>query len=289
MEHKVLPPSVLPIFGSLAILCFALGAVNWLHGAWFGPYLFLSGVLGIIVITSLWFHAAICDDLNLDPEQYNLSEQNYRWSMGWFIFSEVWFFVALFGVLFYLRGISVPRLAGVTPDDQLTHFLLWPAFEAHWPLLNTPDPSRYAGPGAAMPAWGIPALNTLILLVSGLTITLAHWAIVQGKNRRAVFWQLLTVVLGMVFLTMQVLEYYEAYVHLDLRLSSGVYANVFYVMTGFHGLHVFLGAIVLLVITYRTYCDDFTPEHHFAFEASSWYWHFVDVVWLLLFVFVYWL
>ena len=289
MDHKVLAPSLLPISGSLAILMIALGIVNWLHGAWFGPFLLFIGVAGMIAVAAFWFHAAIQDDLGITEDQYALSEQYYRWSMGWFIFSELWFFIAFFGVLFYLRMISVPRLAGGFADDRLTHYLLWPSFVDQWPLLNTPDPSRYLGPGAAMQPWGLPVWNTFILLTSGLTITLAHWGIVSGRKRQALLWQLTTVFLGCVFLFLQGYEYAEAYIHLDLRFNSGVYANVFYIMTGFHGIHVFLGTIMLVVIAFRIYYDDFSPERHFAFEAVSWYWHFVDVIWLLLFVFVYWL
>ena len=289
MVHKAIAPSALPIFGSMAVLAIALGIVNWLHGAWFGPYLFVLGLVAMITIVGFWFHAAICDDMDASADEYALSEHYYRWSMGWFIFSELWFFIAFFGVLFYVRMISIPRLGGSFVDDKLTHYLLWPSFVDQWPMIHTPDPSRYAGPGAAMMPWGIPVWNTLILLTSGLTITLAHWGIVRGKMRQALLWQLCTIGLGVLFLYLQIIEYAEAYAHLDLRFNSGVYANVFYVMTGFHGFHVFLGTIMLLVIAFRIYRDDFTIERHFAFEAVSWYWHFVDVIWLLLFVFVYWL
>lgn len=289
MDHKVLPPSILPMSASIAILLIAVGLVNWLHAVWFGPYLFGMGMAAMVVIAGCWFHAAICDDIGLSEDQYALSDANYRWSMGWFIFSEVWFFIAFFGVLFYVRYVSLPRLGGTVAGDQLTHYLLWPSFTDQWPLLNTPDPSRYLGPGGAMQPWGIPVFNTLILLTSGLTITLAHWGIVRGKNQQALLWQIVTIVLGSVFLSLQVYEYYEAYIHLDMRLNSGVYTNVFYVMTGFHGLHVFLGTVILVVVAYRTYLEDFTVHDHFAFEAASWYWHFVDVIWLLLFVFVYWM
>ena len=289
MSHKVIAPSALPIFGSFAMLLIALGIVHWLHGSWFAPFLLVVGVGAILVVIGFWFHAAICDESDSTDEQYALSDQYYRWSMAWFIFSETWFFIAFFGVLFYVRFVSLARLAGQTASDQMTHYLLWPSFVNQWPLLNTPDPSRYVGPDAAMSPWGLPVFNTLILLTSGLTITLAHWAIVTGKNKRALFWQLLTAFLGVGFLFLQGFEYYEAYLHLDLSLNKGVYANIFYVMTGFHGLHVLLGTVMLLVIAYRIYLQEFTPERHFAFEAVSWYWHFVDVIWLLLFVFVYWL
>ena len=108
MVHKAIAPSALPIFGSMAVLAIALGIVNWLHGAWFGPYLFVLGLVAMITIVGFWFHAAICDDMDASADEYALSEHYYRWSMGWFIFSELWFFIAFFGVLFYVRMISIP-------------------------------------------------------------------------------------------------------------------------------------------------------------------------------------
>ena len=289
MSHKVIAPSALPIFGSFAMLFLALGIVHWLHGLWFFPFFLTIGALSMLVVIGAWFHADICDDNDISDEQYSLSDRYYRWSMAWFIFSETWFFIAFFGVLFYVRFVSLVRLSGQGLSDPVTHYLLWPSFVNQWPLINTPDPSRYVGPDAAMSPWGLPVLNTLILLTSGLTITLAHWAIVSGKNRKELFWQLVTAFLGIFFLALQGFEYYEAYLHLDLRLNKGVYANIFYVMTGFHGLHVLLGTVMLLVVAFRIYQEELSKERHFAFEAVSWYWHFVDVIWLLLFVFVYWL
>lgn len=288
MKHKELEPSALPIFGSLAMLLIALGVVHWLHGSWFFPFLLTFGIIGMLLVLAFWFHAAIVDDVGVDDQTYALSDRYYRWSMGWFIFSETWFFIAFFAVLFYVRYVSLARLSGTAGGDHMTHYLLWPSFQDQWPLLTTPDPSRFVGPDAAMSPWGLPILNTFILLTSGLTITLAHWAVLRERKSWALFWQLLTAALGLVFLCLQGFEYYEAYQHLDLQLNRGVYANIFYVMTGFHGLHVLLGTVMLLVIGYRIHDNAFTADRHFAFEAVSWYWHFVDVVWLLLFVFVYW-
>jgi cytochrome c oxidase subunit 3 len=199
--------------------------------------------------------------------------------MSWFIFSEVMFFAAFFGALFYMRVIAVPDLA------DLSNKLLWPDFAAAWPV---------AGPGISekftpMGAWGIPALNTAILLTSGVTVTLAHWGLIKNNRGQLVGWLAATVLLGAIFLGFQIYEYGHAYQDLNLKLTSGAYGATFFMLTGFHGFHVTLGTIMLFVILMRCIKGHFTPEHHFGFEGVAWYWHFVDVVWLGLFVFVYWL
>ena len=210
---------------------------------------------------------------------------SFRWSMGWFIFSEVMFFAAFFGALFYARIYSVPWLGGAG-NNVMTNELLWPAFEAIWP---TNGPGNVGGDFQTMGAWGLPAINTLILLSSGVTVTWAHWALKKGDRGQLILGLLATVALGFLFLSLQVYEYGHAYSELGLTLGSGIYGSTFFMLTGFHGLHVTLGAIMLLVILIRSIKGHFTAEHHFAFEAVAWYWHFVDVVWLGLFVFVYWL
>ena len=140
-----------------------------------------------------------------------------------------------------------------------------------------------------MPAWGVPALNTAILLTSGVTITIAHWGLLKNKRPQLILGLAATVALGVLFLYFQVEEYAHAMHDLNLTLASGIYGSTFYMLTGFHGAHVTLGTIMLFVILLRCIKGHFTPEHHFGFEAVAWYWHFVDVVWLGLFVFVYWL
>ena len=137
--------------------------------------------------------------------------------------------------------------------------------------------------------WGIAAINTAILLTSGVTITVAHFSLLKNKYRMMVAAQVATILLGLLFLVLQVKEYMEAYFEMGLTLASGIYGTTFFMLTGFHGLHVTIGVICLSVILYRMLRRDFNSHQHFAFEAVSWYWHFVDVVWLLLFVFVYWL
>jgi cytochrome c oxidase subunit III len=199
--------------------------------------------------------------------------------MGWFIFSAVMFFAAFFGALFYTRVLSVPDLG--SPDQKL----LWPNFSAAWPSDGPYIDERFTPMGA----WGIPALNTLLLLSSGVTLTIAHHAMQVGNRAGLSLWLFVTIVLGFTFLGFQAYEYGHAYSELNLKLSTGVYGSTFYMLTGFHGAHVTVGAIMLSVVLFRVLKGHFTPDHHFAFEAAAWYWHFVDVVWLLLFVLVYWL
>jgi cytochrome c oxidase subunit 3 len=140
-----------------------------------------------------------------------------------------------------------------------------------------------------MEAWGIPALNTMILLSSGATVTWAHWGLKENNRRHLIIGLIATVALGVLFLVLQGYEYMHAYSALNLKLSSGIYGSTFFMLTGFHGFHVTIGAIMLTVILFRSIAGHFTPTHHFAFEAVAWYWHFVDVVWLGLFITVYWL
>ncbi len=289
MSNRVLPPSVLPILASIAMLLFATGVVGVLQRQMFAWYQLVFGIVGLVVVVIIWLTSAINDGLKLTKSGRALSDQMYRWSMFWFIFSEIWFFAVFFGILWYARTVSVPTLAGDIHGGKLTHYLLWPSFESAWPLLQTPDPSRYIGPVSTMYAWGLPLVNTVILLTSGMTITVAHWALLQGRKYMALIWQLLTALLGVLFLYCQFVEYVEAYQHHGLTLDSGIYGSIFYFLTGFHGLHVALGTLMLLGVALRIALSRFTEDTHVVFDVVSWYWHFVDVVWLMLFVFVYWL
>ena len=150
-------------------------------------------------------------------------------------------------------------------------------------------PGDIGGTFDIIPAFGIPFINTVILVSSGGTVTLAHWALKKNERGKLVWWLFATVALGLLFLALQAYEFAHAYADLNLTLGSGVYGSTFFMLTGFHGLHVTIGAIMLLVMLIRSMRGHFTPEHHFAFEAAAWYWHFVDVVWIGLFIFVYWL
>jgi cytochrome c oxidase subunit 3 len=274
-------PSHWPIVGSVGMFLLLFGFASFLHGG--TSLIMLAGAVIIIVMLFGWFGTVINESIS---GKYNSQvDTSFRMSMGWFIFSEVMFFAAFFGALFYARMYSVPWLGGAS-NNAMTNELLWPGFEAVWP---TNGPGEVGGTFQPMGAWGIPAINTLILLSSGVTITWAHWGLKKGDRTQLILGLMATVALGFLFISLQAYEYYHAYHELNLKLTSGMYGTTFYMLTGFHGLHVTLGAIMLFVVMIRAMKGHFTEEHHFAFEAAAWYWHFVDVVWLGLFVFVYWL
>lgn len=275
-----------PLAGSISLFVMFMGLANWLHNHWYGPYFFFLGATMVIGVMFGWFGDVIKESrAGLYDEQV---DRSFRWGMGWFIFSEICFFAAFFGALFYARLVSVPMLGG-TFNGGLTHYLLWPEFSATWPLLSNPNNATYPGAFGTMHAWGLPAINTLILLTSGVTITWAHHGIKHQNRNHLVIGLILTVLLGIVFLCCQAYEYGEAFYEMGLSLSSGIYGATFFMLTGFHGAHVTIGTIMLIVILVRAMKGHFTPQDHFAFEGVAWYWHFVDVVWLFLFIFVYWL
>jgi cytochrome c oxidase subunit 3 len=256
-------------------------AAFWVNGSAIAPWSFAVGTLILIYMMFGWFGEVIRES---ESGMYNAQvDTSFRMGMMWFIFSEVMFFACFFGALFYARMFSVAWLGG-EGTGAFTNELLWQGYEATWP---TAGPAELGGPFQTIPAFGVPFINTLILLFSGLTITLAHHALKKEDRSRLVLWLLATVVLGIFFIYLQIEEYKEAYQELGLTLGSGIYGSTFFMLTGFHGMHVTLGAIMILVIAIRSMRGHFKPEHHFGFEAVAWYWHFVDVVWLGLFIFVY--
>jgi cytochrome c oxidase subunit III len=274
--HYYVPaPSKWPIVGSSALLFLGFGAAFTMNRLPIGYGMLAIGFAILIYMLFGWFGEVARES---QAGKYQAQEdKSFRWGMSWFIFSEVMFFAAFFGALFYMRLHSIPWLA----DSE--HTLLWPDFAGGWPT---------AGPGfednfTPMGAWGIPALNTFLLLSSGVTITLAHWALKKNDRGALKLWLFATIALGLVFLGFQIYEYSHAYADLNLKLTSGAYGSTFYMLTGFHGFHVTLGTIMLIVIFFRSAAGHFTPENHFGFEGVAWYWHFVDVVWLGLFIFVY--
>lgn len=278
-------PSHWPLVGSIGLTTTLVGAASWLHTDWYGPYVFTIGLSIIIGMMFGWFGQVIYEN---GKGLYDLQvDRSFRWAMCWFIFSEVCFFAAFFGALFYTRYWAIPLMGGEM--HPITHFLLWDDFKATWPLLINPNNQVFVGATEAMGAWGLAAINTVILLTSGVTITWAHWALKMRQKKQLIIGMALTIALGMLFLMLQAYEYHEAYTELNLTLDAGIYGSTFFMLTGFHGLHVTIGTIMLIVILVRCARDHFTPERHFAFEAVAWYWHFVDVVWLFLFIFVYWL
>ena len=274
-------PSHWPIVGSIGMFLTLGGFAYYLGGG--SSLVMMAGAVVLLIMLFGWFGTVISES---EAGKYNEQvDMSFRWSMGWFIFSEVMFFAAFFGTLFYARMYSIPWLGGAG-NNAMTNELLWPAFDAMWP---TNGPGDVGGGFTTMGPWGIPAINTMILLTSGVTVTWAHWGLKKGNRGQLILGLLATVVLGFIFLGLQAYEYIHAYNDLNLKLTSGMYGTTFFMLTGFHGLHVTLGATMLLIILLRSMKGHFTAEHHFAFEAVAWYWHFVDVVWLGLFVFVYWL
>jgi cytochrome c oxidase subunit 3 len=272
-----------PIVGSIALFCTVGGAALWLNRATPGPWVMTLGLLILISMFIGWFGTVIRES---EAHLYNRAvDRSFRMGMMWFIFSEVMFFAAFFGALWYARQYSVAWLGG-EGVKIFTKLLLWKNYEAAWP---TNGPAHVGGDFEVIPAFELPAINTAILLTSGVTLTIAHHALKAGRRALLNIFLFLTFALGFTFVALQATEYMHAYHALNLKLSSGVYGSTFFMLTGFHGLHVTVGAIMLTVIWFRCLKGHFTPTHHFAFEGVAWYWHFVDVVWLGLFVFVYWL
>ena len=275
-----------PILGSIGLFAMLGGFASSLHGNTTGTIAMILGFGIIIFMVFGWIGQVVNES---ESGTYNLQvDTSFRMGMGWFIFSEVMFFAAFFGALFYARQLSVPWLGGEGNNAATAQFL-WPEFKSVWPLINMPDASNFSVPKDIIHAWEIPAINTLLLLTSGATLTWAHWALMNKNRNQLIAGLIATIVLGISFLGLQVYEYFEAYQHLDLKLTSGIYGSTFFMLTGFHGLHVTLGTIMLIVILMRAIRGHFTTDRHFGFEAVAWYWHFVDVVWLGLFVVVYWL
>ncbi|MEQ8858227.1 MAG: cytochrome c oxidase subunit 3 [Pseudomonadales bacterium] len=287
-----------PIGTAVGALLLVAGIGVWLNDIKSGDepsrMMFYAGALILSAVLFAWFGKVI------DENQQGLNsaqmKRSYVWGMSWFIFSEVMFFAAFFGALFYARVLAVQWLGG-EGEKGLTGQYLWPDFEATWPVVSNPDPARFENPGQSMAAPGFGALgswmaylpfwNTVILLSSSVTVHFAHTAIKNQDRGKLIRWLGITVLLGIIFLTLQVEEYVHAYTELGLTLSSGIYGSTFFLLTGFHGFHVTMGTFILLIQFLRAYRGHFRHDDCFGFEAASWYWHFVDVVWVVLFLFVY--
>jgi len=277
-------PSRHPVLVAFGLFLVILGAGQWVNGAGWGAYVLLAGVVIWLAVLYQWFRDAIAEsEGGLYSERIDVS---YRWSMSWFIFSEVMFFAAFFGALYWARVHALPMLG------NLDHQLLWPDFKAIWPSAGggaTASPAGTVEPFSIIGPWPLPTINTALLLTSGVTLTIAHHALIANQRSKTIFWMWVTVALGATFLAVQGYEYMHAYRDLNLKLSSGIFGSTFFMLTGFHGFHVFVGMLMLLFITLRLMKGHFTPKRHFGFEGAAWYWHFVDVVWLGLYFLVYWL
>ncbi|WP_028918441.1 cytochrome c oxidase subunit 3 [Pseudoxanthomonas sp. J35] len=281
-DHYFVPAqSKAPILASISLFTLMVGVANWLNDVSWGRWVFFLGLAMMVAVLFYWFSAVVRESL---AGHYNRQvDVSFRMGMIWFIFSEVMFFGAFFGALFYARQFALPWLGG-EGDGVMTNALLWDGYAAAWP---TAGPGQVGGQFQTIPAWGLPLVNTLILLTSGVTLTIAHHALKAARRGQVLLWLGITVLLGLLFLTFQAEEYIHAYKELNLTLGSGIYGSTFFMLTGFHGAHVLLGTIMLAVMWFRALKGHFTPDSHFGFEAAAWYWHFVDVVWLGLFLFVY--
>ena len=277
-------PSRHPVMAAIGLFFVILGAGQWVNGSGWGAYSVLFGLLWWLGVLYQWFRDAIAEsEGGLYSDRIDAS---FRWSMSWFIFSEVMFFGAFFSALWWARAHSVPALG------SLENALLWPDFRAIWPSVEagmTASPAGIVEPFATVGPFWLPTINTALLLTSGVTLTIAHHALREGQRAKTITYMWITVLLGLIFLGVQGYEYFYLYSALNLKLNSGIYGSTFYMLTGFHGFHVFVGMLMLLFITLRLQKGHFTAERHFGFEGAAWYWHFVDVVWLGLYILVYWL
>jgi cytochrome c oxidase subunit 3 len=283
--HYYVPqPSRHPAFAAFGLFFLFFGLANWINGADWGMYSFAFGLLWLFGVLFQWFRDSIGES---ESGQYGRKiDLSFRWSMSWFIFSEVMFFGAFFTALWWMRAHSVPSLGG------LENALIWPDFKAVWPSAAagvTASPAGIIEPFQTMTPFWLPTINTALLLSSGVTLTIAHHALRENHRGRTIAFMWLTVALGLIFLFVQGYEYFHAYSDLNLKLTSGAYGSTFFMLTGFHGFHVFIGMLMLLFITLRLMKGHFTADKHFGFEGAAWYWHFVDVVWLGLYILVYWL
>jgi len=277
-------PSRHPVMASIGLFFVILGAGQWVNGSGWGAYSLLFGLLWWLGVLYQWFRDAIAEsEGGLYSDRIDAS---FRWSMSWFIFSEVMFFGAFFSALWWARAHSVPALG------SLENALLWPDFRAIWPSVQagmTASPAGIVEPFTTVGPFWLPTIKTALLLTSGVTLTIAHHALREGQRAKTITYMWITVLLGVIFLGVQGYEYFYLYSALNLKLNSGIYGSTFYMLTGFHGFHVFVGMLMLLFITLRLQKGHFTADRHFGFEGAAWYWHFVDVVWLGLYILVYWL
>lgn len=281
--YYVPQPSRHPVMMAFGLLLVIFGAGKWVNGVAWAPYVTLAGIAVWLGVMYMWFKDAIAEsEGRLYSDRVDVS---FRWSMSWFIFSEVMFFAAFFGALYWARVHALPMLG------NLEHQLLWPDFKAIWPSTGggTAAPAGAVEPFGTIGPWPLPTINTALLLTSGITLTIAHHALLANQRGKCILWMWITVALGATFVVVQAYEYMHAYRDLNLKLSSGIFGSTFFMLTGFHGFHVFVGMLMLTFITIRLMKGHFTPERHFGFEGAAWYWHFVDVVWLLLYFLVYWL
>lgn len=309
-KYYVPEKSAMAVLATVGLILSTFGAATAMNQATFGDgeASYTTMYVGLCIFAAVlfsWFKTAIQENIaGMNSAQL---KKSYVIGMFWFIFSEVMFFAAFFGALFYVRTLAGPWLAGEGEGGTWNH-LLWEGFEYSWPMMQTPQ-EAVGGVGnqlmanmgtftsaeksmdfSEVSAWylWLPMWNTIVLLTSSATVHIAHEGLLSGNKKRFNLWLGITVALGILFVGLQILEYYEAYAHYGLTLNSGIYGSTFFMLTGFHGFHVVMGTVMLAIQLYRSVvAGHFSADDHFGFEASSWYWHFVDVVWVMLYLFVY--
>ncbi len=254
-DYHLVNPSSKPIFGALSAFVLASGAIGWMHKFPWGPWVFAIGLALVLYTMFVWWSDVVHEANTGDHTP--VVQLHHRYGMILFIASEVMFFVAWFWAYFAsaLYPSHANGMGGVWPPKGV----------------EVLDPFVF------------PLINTLILLLSGTTVTWAHHALIHGDREGLKKGLWLTIILGMIFTSVQAFEYH----HAEFSIAGNVYGSTFFMATGFHGFHVIIGTIFLAVCLFRAYRGDFTPRHHFGFEAAAWYWHFVDVVWLFLFISIY--
>lgn len=266
--YHMVRPSIWPLAGSIAAGIMTFGIVLFMHDASFGKFklnwfVAVLGLIGVLAVMFFWWKDVIFEAV-VEKAHSPIAQIGLRYGMALFIASEVMFFVAFFWAFFDVS---------LFVNDPV-QFLREAYTQGAWPPPQV----------EVISAFDLPFLMTLILLLSGCTVTWAHHAVMHGNNADTVKALGLTVALGVVFLCLQVYEYF----HSHFGFTEGAYSSTFYMATGFHGFHVFVGTVFLFVCWRRARKGHFTPERHFGFEAAAWYWHFVDVVWLFLFITIYW-
>jgi cytochrome c oxidase subunit 3 len=266
-DYHILPPDQWPLIGAFSALALTGGGVMWMHDNPYGKFVFLLGLLGVLITMFSWWGNVIREGKAGDHTP--VVQLHLRYGMILFIASEVMFFVAWFWAFFSSALFPAPLeivdgAASLVTDGSLL---------AQWPPkgIEVLDP------------FGFPLLNTFILLCSGTTVTWAHHSLIHGDREGLKRGLLCTILLGLLFTSIQAYEYAEA----PFAFKGNIYGATFFMATGFHGAHVIIGTIFLMVCLIRANKGDFTPKAHFGFEAAAWYWHFVDVVWLFLFVSIY--
>ncbi len=264
-DYHLVDPSPWPFIGAFASLLVTAGGVYWMRGG--TPLIAIAGIIIILYVMVAWWRDVVIEANT--GYHTKVVQLHLRYGMILFIASEVMFFVAWFWAYFEVA---------LNPGD-VQQYMRSELTGSQWPPVPTED-ARFK---STFDPWHLPLLNTLILLTSGTTVTWAHHALIEGdrKSLKQGLW--LTIILGALFTCVQVYEY----AHAAFTYSGHIYGSTFFMATGFHGAHVLIGTIFLAVCLYRVYLGHFTPEHHFGFEAAAWYWHFVDVVWLFLFAFIY--